>query len=80
MNDLERYVVVPRSGTSGNELLELLSLVAERPDVSVERIVGDRYNPRFLVIRAMPDAIRGLQSQFGGQLIIEPDSGLHPLS
>lgn len=82
MNNLAPYIVVPTSGskTQGNMLLELLRVTENRADVSVERVVGQPTNPRRLVIRATPDAIKDLQLQFTDQLIIEPDSDLQTFS
>jgi hypothetical protein len=80
MQDLERYIVAPRSRSNRDEILKFLSLVAERSDVSIERIVGDQSNPRRVIIRGIPQAISRLQSEFSDHLIIEPDSGLKLLS
>ncbi len=78
MQDLKQYIVVPKSRAKleGNKLLEFLRFLKEKPDVSVEHIVGQSSNPRRLVIRGNDEAIKYLSSQFADQLIIELDSDL----
>jgi hypothetical protein len=74
----QKYLVVPKSKTvrESNIFPEIIILLEKMSDVSVERIVGPQDSPKRIVIRSDQASIQKLQSQFGDQLIIEPDSEL----
>ena len=72
----QQFLVVPKPKNQVNFLLDFLRLVDKMPDVSVERIVGHISNPKRVIIRGTEDTLKNLRSQFGDQLIIEPDSEL----
>ena len=78
MKQFERYVVVPntKAGAGSDNLLDLVHLAEKRPDISIDRVVGDPKNPKQILIQAETDAVKFLQGHFGDKLIIEQDRAL----
>ena len=81
MENADQYLVVPRSQDKSKQakLLEFLDAANKIPNVSVVRVVGDRDNPKRVIIQGTADAIEELKSTFDTEIIIEPDSNLKML-
>ena len=79
-----RYLIGPRRahddagrGDATTALRVVLEQLEHDPDVTFERLLGQRERPGLLVVTMSPARAARLQAQFP-QLIIEPDAPLQP--
>lgn len=74
----QNFLVVPKSKAVGESDIfsQFMTILEKMPDVSIERVVGTQNSPKRLIIRCDQVSIQQLKSQFGEQLIIEPDSAI----
>ena len=81
MKNTKQFIVVPRpqKKNPSAKLLEFLDIAIKMSDVSLKKVVGEEKNPKRLIVQATPEAIEKLGSQFGEDIIIEPDSDLQML-
>jgi hypothetical protein len=77
-NDLEQFLVAPRSNAAASDLAAFEQALQAIPGASILKRAGRPDQPR-LVVALTTDSFEKLRERFGTSLIMERDAPLTPL-